>query len=160
VRFLSANVGSTRWSAQEADAVPLFSAGDIGELSCRFNPAFDRYFMTYNSSNPRGIILRHAAQPWGPWSGAIRIFEPESQGLGKFMHIPWNVSKVDHVQDDMWLVGRRDNEWGGEYGPYQIERFSTGTALTGCSLYYTLSSWNPYSVHLMRTQLSAADLGL
>ena len=44
------------------------------------------------------------------------------------MHIPWNVAHVDNVQDDAFLGGRRDNDWGGEYGPYQITKYSTGEA--------------------------------
>jgi Domain of unknown function (DUF4185) len=65
-----------RWSRNEQDAVPLFCAGDIGELSARRNSVFNRYFLTYNSGNPRGIVLRHALEPWGPWSDAITIFDP------------------------------------------------------------------------------------
>ena len=38
---------------------------------------------------------------------------------------PWNVAHVDDVQDDAFLSGR-DNGRGGEYGTYQVIRFSTG----------------------------------
>jgi hypothetical protein len=75
------------------------------------------------------------------------------------MHIPWNVARVDNVQDDAFLRGRRDNEWGGEYGPYQITRFSVGRPNEVCDLYYTMSTWNPYQAMLMRTRILANDLG-
>ena len=76
VRFFSGSDHDLAWSANEADAVPLFCAGDIGELSGRRNAAFNRYFLTYNSGNPRGILLRHAPHPWGPWSQGHTIFDP------------------------------------------------------------------------------------
>jgi len=166
VRFYC-GTGELGWSRTELDAVPLFCAGDIGELSGRRNAVFARYFLTYNSGNPPGSVLRHAPQPWGPWSDAIVIFDPfwgsgpgqpVGAGYGRFMHIPWSVARVDNVQDNAFLGGRRDNEWGGEYGPYQITRFSVGRPNEVCDLYYTMSTWNPYQAMLMRTRILANDL--
>jgi Domain of unknown function (DUF4185) len=167
IRYLAANSQQPLWSVHEHEAVPLFCAGDIGELSCRYNTMFDRYFLTYNSGSPRGIVLRHAPQPWGPWSGPIVIFfpgwgatptNPIGAGYGTFMHVDWRTGRVDHVQDDMFLSGPRDNEWAGEYGPYQIPRFTTGEPGNFCDLNYTMSTWNPYQSMLMRTRITAADL--
>ena len=50
---------------------------------------------------------------------------------------------------------KRDDEWGGEYGPYVISRFTTG-ANGKCRIYYTMSTWNPYQVVVMRTDLHLA----
>jgi hypothetical protein len=59
-------------SSVEQDAVPLFCAGDIGELTCRLKSVFRQCIITYKSAaTPRGIILRHAANPWEPWSEPI-----------------------------------------------------------------------------------------
>jgi hypothetical protein len=166
VRFYSGGIEQPRWSWREPDAVPLFCAGDVGELSARHNATFRLYFLTYNTGNPRGITLRHAPNPWGPWSPPIVIFDPGwgsppghpvGAGHGNFMHIPWNVARVDNVQDDAFLSGRRDNDWGGEYGPYQISRFSVGQR-SGCDLFYTMSTWNPYQAMLMRTHITDRDL--
>ena len=41
---------------------------------------------------------------------------------------------------------------GGEYGPYIMARYTTGDA-KGCRLFYTMSTWNPYQVVVMRTDL-------
>jgi Domain of unknown function (DUF4185) len=167
VRFFAGTDDHVLWSSNEMDAVPLFCAGDVGELSGRRNAIFNRYFLTYNTGNPRGITLRHAPQPWGPWSEGITIFDPGwgstpnqpiGAGYGTFMHIPWNVAKVDNVQDDAFLSGRRDNDWGAEYGPYQITRYSAGEANQFCDLHYTMSTWNPYQSMLMRTRIQAKDL--
>jgi len=46
----------------------------------------------------------------------------------------------------------RDTEWAGEYGPYMIpspERTHDGVT----TVYFVLSTWNPYSVMLMKTDL-------
>jgi hypothetical protein len=167
VQFFTGTDDNVLWSPNEPDSVPLFCAGDIGELSGRHNAVFNQYFLTYNAGNPRGITLRHAPQPWGPWSEAHTIFDPGwgsgpnqpiGAGYGTFMHIPWNVAHVDNVQDDAFLSGYRDNEWGGEYGPYQITRFSKGKTNQVCDLYYTMSTWNPYQSMLLRTRIRASDL--
>jgi hypothetical protein len=50
------------------------------------------------------------------------------------------------------LVPPRINENGGEYAPYVIQRFTTGAPNT-TTIYYTLSTWNPYQVHLLKTTL-------
>jgi hypothetical protein len=168
VRFFTGNADTVSWSQHEWAAVPLFCASDIGELSGRWNDIFSRFFLTYNCGNPRGITLRHATQPWGRWSDGITIFDPGwgssatnpvGIGYGTFMHIPWNRHHVDNVQDDMFLSGRRDNEWAGEYGPYQITRYSTGKPNDFCDLFYTMSTWNPYQSVLMRTRILLTDLG-
>jgi hypothetical protein len=167
VRFFAGTDNRVLWSPNEWDSVPLFCAGDVGELSGRRNAIFNRYFLTYNSANPRVITLRHAPQPWGQWSEGITIFDPRwgsgpdqpvGAGYGTFMHIPWNVKRVDYVQDNAFLKGRRDDEWGDQYGPYQITRYSTGKANEVCELYYTMSTWNPYQSMLMRTRIRAQDL--
>ena len=43
---------------------------------------------------------------------------------------------------------------GGEYAPYFITPFTTGDATNGITtFYYTLSTWNPYVVMLMKSQI-------
>ena len=46
----------------------------------------------------------------------------------------------------------RENEWGGVYGPYQFEDLATGRDGES-TIYFTLSTWNPYTVVLMRAAL-------
>jgi len=47
---------------------------------------------------------------------------------------------------------KREDEWGGEYGPYIMARF-TSVLEGGCRIYYTMSTWNPYQVVVMRSDL-------
>jgi hypothetical protein len=146
------------WSTNEDDAAPLFCAGDVGELSVRWNPFLGRWLVLYNSSNPRGILMRSAPQPWRPWtSQPVMVFDPgvladsnspcSGAGYGRFMHIPWNVRHCDQVQDNMF-GGFRDDEWAGEYGPYQITRYAAGDRKVS-QIWFTMSTWNPYQSMLM-----------
>jgi Domain of unknown function (DUF4185) len=147
IRYFAGGPGAARWSSSESDARALFCSGSVGELSVRFNPVLARYLALFNSSNPRGILMHSAPDPWGPWTPTpVQVFDP-GDGYCHFMHANWQVNRCDRVQDDMF-GGMRDNEWGGEYGPYQIPRYARPEA-DGARIYFTMSTWNPYQVVLM-----------
>ena len=159
-----------RWSSVENDAAALVPEGDVGELSARWNPFLKRWILLLNSSNPRGILMHSAPHAWGPWTQEpVMVFDSgklsdpnnpcSGAGYGSFMHIPWTLRRCDHVQDDMWTPGTfRDNEWAGEYGPYQITRYATGTAGQSSQVWFTMSTWNPYQSMLMTTEITSSLL--
>lgn len=141
--------GDGKWSTLESAAVPLVDHREVGELSVAWCEPLKCWLMLYNSVNPRGILMRTAEQPWGPWSEAKMLFEPRKDGgYGKFMHIDWRDEKVDSVHD-----AGRENEYGGEYGPYMIPRFFRGDSKEA-TIYFVMSTWNPYQVMLMRAKLA------
>src|SRR5580704_6424664 len=145
--------GFPRWSPLEAQAVALFQQPQVGEFSVSYARPFKRYLMLYNAANPRGITLRSAEAPWGPWSAGTVIFEPgRDGGYGHFMHISSKAQKNGDGLSDP----KRAEEWGGEYGPYIMSRFTTG-ADGRCRIYYTMSTWNPYQVMVMRSDLRLED---
>src|SRR5690606_7895783 len=90
-----------------------------------------------------------ARAPEGPWSEPQLIYTPE-MGYQHFMHA--RESAVGH--DDGLSWPGREEEWGGEYGPYLVPEWSSSPAPGLHAIVYTLSSWNPYQVHLMRTVLA------
>lgn len=135
--------GSPRWSGWEGHAVPLFCAGCVGELSVRWNRFLRRWIMMYNGDPPRGILARLSPTPWGPWDDKRLVFDP-GDGYGRFMHQPGR----DTVNDRMFGADR-SGEYGGEYGPYQITRYTTGWTGRYTKIYFTLSTWNPYQVMQM-----------
>ncbi len=57
------------------------------------------------------------------------------------------------------------NVWGGEYAPYPIQLYSKATGFvprsttlaSGTSLYFMMSTWNPYAVDLMATGVAVDD---
>ncbi len=113
----------------ESVATPLFSDTPhpcVGELGVEYDPAIADWVMLYNCSDrapghPPGIWMRTAPQPWGPWS------EPQTIDTGN-----------------------------GPYAPYLVPGWITGTAATATAratstFYYTVSSFKPYGVSIMRT---------
>ena len=56
-------------------------------------------------------------------------------------------------QSDTLSDPRREKEWGGEYGPYIMSRYTAGTADT-CRITFTMSTWNPYQVVVMQSDLT------
>jgi hypothetical protein len=146
------------WENHSKNAAPLFNVynvkrdpvHDVGELSVVFDENTHFWYMMYNSSrgglNDRGIHFRYA-QDTVPWKFSERqiIFKP-SDGYGKFMHIANN---RDGLNDP-----GRFAEWGGEYGPYMIQPMFIYDSNSSIEVvYFTLSTWNPYTVVLMKSNI-------
>jgi hypothetical protein len=140
--------GTARWSAREDEAIPLFHQGCLGELSVAWNPYLHKWLMLYNCSSPRGINFRVADSPWGPWSAPQVLFNARRDGgLCHFIHVSWLNRWCDTVND----FGRGFTQ-GGAYGPYMIPAFFRVDEKT-TTIYYVLSTWNPYQVVLMKSTL-------
>ncbi|MDT0349058.1 DUF4185 domain-containing protein [Pseudonocardia charpentierae] len=135
------------WSESESDAVALFAHPQIGELSVTWNAPLGVWLMLYNAGSPRGINARVARHPWGPWSDPVVVFDPgwAGTGYGEFMH-------VRDAPDGLSDPGR-ENEWGGEYGPYVIDRYTRALPGRRAAVYFTMSTWNPYNVVAMTAVL-------
>ncbi len=140
------------WSKNENDAAAVLNVDCVGELSSTYIPEIDRWILMYNCDEPRGVNLREARYPWGPYSSEEIIFEPwEDQGYCHFIHTNWDYRNCDEVHDP-----GREYTWGGEYGPYMIKEF-TRVEKDMLTLYYTLSTWNPYTVVLMKSDLAISN---
>lgn len=126
---------------------PIVDVAQVGELSARKHPTLPVYLLAYNSGDPRGIVLRLASSPEGPWVDAGMLYVP-SDGYEKFIH-----AKESAVGHDDGLSQPGDEEsWGGEYGPYLVPSWFTEKD-GAFGITFTLSSWNPYCVHVLRTWL-------
>ncbi|MGQ0508445.1 MAG: DUF4185 domain-containing protein [Myxococcaceae bacterium] len=151
-RYLSGYNGSEPlYSAGESSAIPVIDNACVGEFSVRKHPTLELLLMTYNCGSPRGILLHTSRNVAGPWSAAQNIFDPgvtADRGYEHFLHASRIVGFDDGLSE-----ADRDDEWGGEYGPYLVPQWFTSEGGVH-SIYYLLSSWNPYQVHLMRTVLT------
>lgn len=139
-----------RWSGLEEDARALFQQPCVGEFSVSYNRFIEQWIMLYNCGfeEARGINLRTGPEPWGPWSEPVILFDPwDDGGYCHFMHVDWEYRNCDQVHDP-----GRENEWGGEYGPYQLEGLAVGGP-SATTIYFTMSTWNPYTVVLMKASL-------
>jgi hypothetical protein len=161
--------GQPTWSASEADAVPVvrdnplnlasYTPG-IGNMSVIYSNELRLWLMTYDStrSTPesRGFYLTYATEPWGPWQKPQLIFNGTRDGAyGTFIHDP-RITPSDGLIGP--TIGPNDpvTTPGGPYAPYMIERFlrvDNGTL----SIYYTLSTFNPYTIVLMRSDFTASE---
>lgn len=144
------SAGKPILSANEDDAQALFNQPVVGELSVSYNQFINKWLMLYNSFMPasRGINMRVADKPWGPWSEPQIIFEPwKDNGYCHFMHAGAPHAPCDQVSDR-----NREKEWGGEYGPYQFDDLATGGS-SSTTIYFTMSTWNPYTIVLMKATL-------
>ena len=107
------------------------------------------WLILYNAGNPRGINFRTAERPWGPWSATEVLFEPRrDQGYCHFMHQTWDEGVCDYVHDSGRIA-----EYGGEYGPYVISRYTKGD-IARSTIYFVMSTWNPYNTVLMKSDLA------
>lgn len=139
--------------AEESNAQPLplpLAANDaetcVGELSVRKHPTQELYFMAYNcdrtpgaDQGPHHIRLRVARAPEGPWSEPLTIVQ-EHELDGAVTH---EKSRGSHPTD--------------VYGPYLIPAWFSDPEPGVVELAYTLSTWNPYQVQLVRTRVTIGD---
>lgn len=153
-RYFAGFGGNNRpiWSDKEADAKPIVEHPTIGDLSVTWAPALRMWLMTYDSREPRGLIFRYSPSPWGPWSPAQVIFNIKADKGDEFIH---QAGRQDGLAGPVIGKGKDNPEaiQGGVYAPYVIERFTRldGDKLT---LYYVLSTWNPYVVVLMKSMFN------
>jgi hypothetical protein len=146
------NGGAPIWSDKEADAKPVVQHPTIGDISVTWAAPLRLWLLTYDSRDPRGTMFRYAAAPWGPWSDAQIIFNPASYQGPPFIHVP----RRDNVAGPVTGGAVPETTPGGAYAPYVIERF-TKVADKTLTIYYVLSTWNPYTVVLMRAMFAISS---
>ena len=140
--------GVPMWSNREEDAVPLFDQACVGELSVSYNRFIRKWVMLYNCQAAlAGILMRTSDCPWGPWSEPQVLFDANEDGFCRLLHRNWVEKKCDILSDP----GRQDHS-GDTYGPYQFEDLAVG-GNGRTTIYFTLSTWNPYTVVLMKATL-------
>lgn len=121
----------------------------VGEVSVAHVAQWDKWAMMYAceagvDDQVRGIYLRTADVPWGPWSKARLVFDPKA-GYCNFMHNAGCPEGTPNPQDlDMKGVP------GGEYAPMLLPTY-TQVSGDNTTFYFLMSTWNPYQVVMMRT---------
>ena len=132
----------------ESQAQPLFNHPCVGELSVTWNTKLRQWIMLYNCNNPNGVVAQVATDPGGPWSQQALLFDAATDaGTCYFMRGPTDCGPASDPFTPNGLPG-------GVYAPYVIPRY-TRDGLHSTTIYYTLSTWNPYQVTLMKATLIA-----
>lgn len=150
--------GAPVWVGCESQAVPLFKTPPVmGDISVTWSKDVGLWIMTYDSAPsrangaPDGVLLRYARAPWGPWSEPILIFDPVRDGAyGSFIH---EKGVNDGLDGPVINPNKNQGVGGGNYAPYVIERYYTRSG-DRLEVYWLMSTWNPYVVVLMKTELT------
>jgi hypothetical protein len=161
--------GQPTWVSSEAAAVPIVQDNpsngpawpndnpSVGNMTVAYSADLGLWLMTYDggrqSRATAGAYLTYAKDPWGPWAAPILIYNnPRDPGLGLFIHNP-SISPSDGLAGP--TIGDNDpvTTPGGAYAPSIIERFTRVSGNT-LRIYWLLSTWNPYTVVKMRSELT------
>ena len=153
-----------RWVMLYGGRLPLSFINDPSRIWKLSHPTLDA---PSNSRPEVGIYLRTAPAPWGPWSDAVTIYSPWSRfgsGYCEIMHWAGSTDPGDGLPDDPpeYLdcdperndaldFGHHDH--GAEYGPARLMPLAMPFA-DGASIYWLMSTWNPYRIVIMRSDLS------
>jgi hypothetical protein len=136
-----------KWGA-ETTATQLFNNPCVGELSVTWNRNLRQWMMLYNCDNPGGVVARVADKPWGPWSGPAVLFDAAvDAGTCYFLR---GSADCGPATDPF---SPANGGPGGVYGPYVIPRYTRGGP-QNTTIYYVMSTWNPYQVVLMKSTLA------
>jgi hypothetical protein len=130
------------------------------------------------STSTEGIYFSYASEPWGPWSEPQLVYNAceggsYGEGYGNFIRYPATsaddpckataVKKNSGPQGPIIGTGdvpfNADNAKGNSvatrrgavYAPFQIEKFATVQDDGVLSIYFNMSTWNPYTVVLMES---------
>jgi hypothetical protein len=168
--FTGLTNGQPTWSTIETNAVPVVQdnptngppwpndSPSVGNLSVIYSTNLGLWMMTYDGgrntddrTNYGGIYFSCAAQPWGPWSTPQLIFSPTRDlGFGIFIHNSEYSppGPVGPTIDEP--IHNPTNTTGTVYAASMIESFTRITNST-VFIYYTMATWNPYTVVKMRS---------
>ncbi len=140
---------------------PVNPAGyNVGEFSITWNVPLHTWLMMYGGMGPGGpsVVVRVAPAPWGPWSFPATLLGPaDHPGCKLTMTAEGCGSRRDY-----WPGRRRGDKYqpGGFYAPFVINRYTRPEGEHRATIYWTLSTWNPYEVDIMNATIELpADAG-
>jgi hypothetical protein len=123
-----------------------------------WNRPLHLWLILYGCHNA-GVMARVAAAPWGPWSAPTLILG-QQDGLG--CHVIMAQQGCPNLHDfwpDRPHIGKVVA--GSLYAPFVLDRYTTAATSAGgtrsSTIYWLVSTWNPYEVTIMRTTLQVAD---
>jgi hypothetical protein len=114
--------------------------------------------MLYNCT--QGIVARTASAPWGPWSASTVILSGDRDGAPcRLVMTEHGCGNQERYHDQTKFVA------GGLYAPFVLDRYTTAlpSSLLGsrrARIYWLVSTWDPYQVSVMRTDLEVSGTRL
>jgi hypothetical protein len=168
--FAGLTNGQPVWSSAETNCYPVVQdnptngppwpndKGTVGNVSVIYSTNLNLWLMTYDggrsAETPKtkttGVYFSFAQRPWGPWATPQLIFnKSRDNGLGAFIY---DAATTNDLALAGPVIGTNNpvTTPGGDFAPIMIERFTRITNAT-LYIYYTMSTWNPYTVVKMRS---------
>jgi hypothetical protein len=176
IYFAGYTNGQPVWDNSESNAVSVVPLEDasVGNVSVAYSTNLGLWLMTYDagwrdgSQVTNGIYFTYANEPWGPWATPQLIFEKvRDHALTAYIHQQNSCTNCSICTTGDGLQGPIIDQTknpcmvqGEAFAPLIIERFTTVTNNT-LKLYYTMGSFNPYTVLKMRSQFTVTpQLGI
>ncbi|MBN1655731.1 MAG: hypothetical protein JXA30_18345 [Deltaproteobacteria bacterium] len=151
------------WLGSPIDKWVLLYGGDLVDYLLS-TPTSTRF-----AQSPGAIIIRFADHPWGPWSDPLPHLAPGSPsqigdpyGPGGFLYHP-------ECTDEPPALCARPNPYrpldtviaciisipdpGRLYAPSIIDGYTAPNARGGLDMFWNVSTWNPYTVMLLKTSV-------
>lgn len=146
-----------RWAAG-AEIYEAQPAGErcVGEHSVTWNAPLHAWLLLY-ACTPRTVEARFAPEPWGPWSPPI-IMRSAVQEPTVVCTLIQGAAGCPGLQN-YWTLPTGTPWPGAFYAPFVIDRFTQDATPPGpgqpkrATIYWLLSTWNPYVVVVMQSTL-------
>jgi hypothetical protein len=150
------------WLGPPIEKWVLLYGGDLVDYLLS-DPDSNRY-----ASSPGSIIIRFADFPWGPWSEPVPHLVPGSASQVGDPYGPGGILYHPDCSDDASHICARPNPYrpldtavllclisipdpGRLYAPSIIDPYTMPNSQGGLDMYWNVSTWNPYTVQLMKT---------
>jgi len=133
---------------------PAVPAGyNVGEFSITWNVPLRTWFLMYGGVGPGSpsVVVRVAPAPWGPWSAPTVLLGPADHPGCKLIMTAEGCGN----RRDYWPQKRHGDKYqpGGFYAPFVLNRYIRADGERRATIYWTLSTWNPYQVSIMKTTI-------
>ena len=127
----------------------------VGEHSVTWNAPLHRWLFLYTCS-PWIVEARFAREPWGPWSPPISLLNAVQDSS-----LNCTLLQTDNGCPGLFNYWSLNSApWPGLfYAPFVMDRFTQDVTLPGpgqpkrATIYWLLSTWNPYVVTVMQSTL-------
>ncbi len=157
VQYYTGDQEAPSWSPLQADAKALFPRPNYTALSAAWLEGPRLWILLYTRAgfdrDPYStVVARMGPTPWSLEDAAeIEIFNPDrEQAFGRYLYRPG----VDPVKpfEPPGRDPEKDN--GYAYGAFLLTPYTTwDNATKELGIYYLLSTFSPYQVHVMHTRL-------
>jgi hypothetical protein len=134
----------------------------IGEHSVTWNAPLHIWLLLYNCPGT-GIEARFSPEPWGPWSLPILLLSITGNPEISCNLIMSAAGCPGLNRRNYWPLTNGRSRPGGLYAPFVMNRFTQDATPAGvtqtkrATIYWLLSTWNPYVVVVMQSTLELKE---